>query len=379
MVYNPATDFVALWRLIDGIAVAKAEMPGLDFVLAALARSGLITLSVSATPPLANQSTTVWLQASVPSYAAEGVLRLWDAGTATYVPATQALFLKLLQAATGQNGVSWWATVGGPPANVVGNNGDYAIQTDEPGGVYGPKALGAWPALPLPGTTDIISSLQLDLTFGNTPGEVLFRAPAAWQALPIGFEDTFLTVIGGLPAWTALTTLLDILFSNAQGALLQRGVAGWQALPPGVLNQVLSSGGPGADNAWSPRTAEFPAGTRMLFHQTAAPVGWTKQVVLNDCGLRVVSGAAGTVAGNAFSAVFAQTVVGNTTLGLTQIPPHDHDYLVGVLTNVYAGGGFGALGNNAGGLTGLRGGGLSHAHSINLTLAYTDVIIAQKD
>jgi len=31
MVYNPATDFVGLWRLSGG-NVAKAEMPGLDFL-----------------------------------------------------------------------------------------------------------------------------------------------------------------------------------------------------------------------------------------------------------------------------------------------------------------------------------------------------------
>lgn len=378
MAYNPVTDFVGLWRLAAG-QVSKLEMPGLDFVLAAFARSGLITLSVSATPPLANQSTTAWLQAAVPSNTAEGTLRLWDPVGAAYVPATAALFLKMLEAAAGENGVSWWTTAGGPPANVVGNNGDFAIRTDEPGGVYGPKAAGVWPALALPGTTNILTNTQLDNTFGNTPGSLISRGAALWAALPPGPEDSFFAVIGGFPAWTALTALLDILFSGVQGSILQRGAVNWQSLPPGAAGQVLSSGGAGVNNAWAPRTAEFPSTTRMLFHQTAAPVGWTKQVALNDYGLRVTSGAVTTVPGNAFSAVFAQTVVGNTTLGLTQIPPHDHDYQLGVLNNVFAGGGFGALGNNTPSTTGLRGGGLSHAHSINLTLSYTDVIIAQKD
>jgi hypothetical protein len=40
------------------------------------------------------------------------------------------------------------------------------------------------------------------------------------------------------------------------------------------------------------RAQEFPSDTLMLFQQTAAPPGWTKQTVHNDKALRVVSGAA---------------------------------------------------------------------------------------
>jgi hypothetical protein len=42
MVYNPATDFLGLWRASGG-NVSKMEMPGLDFVISALARAGVIT------------------------------------------------------------------------------------------------------------------------------------------------------------------------------------------------------------------------------------------------------------------------------------------------------------------------------------------------
>src|SRR5258708_588194 len=124
MVYNPTTDFVALWRNIAGV-VSKVEMPGLDLVIATLARAGLFTLSVSATAPVANQSTTAWLQANVPSNAAEGTLRLWDKVTTAYLPATAALFLQLLEATAGESGVSWWTSTG-VPLNTLGNNGDFA-------------------------------------------------------------------------------------------------------------------------------------------------------------------------------------------------------------------------------------------------------------
>ena len=51
MAYNPATDFLALWRNIAG-QVSKVEMPGLDYVMLALARAGLFTLVSSATAPM---------------------------------------------------------------------------------------------------------------------------------------------------------------------------------------------------------------------------------------------------------------------------------------------------------------------------------------
>lgn len=97
MSYDPRTDFLALLRQSnDGVALERA--PLLDIVLAALARGGLFRLSVSQTAPTANQVTTAWLQPAQPSWTAEGTLRLWDAGTSQYVPATPALFFQLLQA-----------------------------------------------------------------------------------------------------------------------------------------------------------------------------------------------------------------------------------------------------------------------------------------
>lgn len=379
MVYNPAADFVGLWRLAGG-QVSKLEMPGLDFVVAAFARAGLITLSVSATAPLVNQSTTAWLQAAVPSYNAEGVLRLWNAETATYVAATPALFLKMLQAAATQNGVSWYTTTLGPPANVVGNNGDFAIRTDEPGGIYGPKAGGAWPAIPLPGTLNEVSSATLDNSFGGVLGNMIYRDVAAWEALGIGGAGNVLVSLAGIPAWQTLLSLFDLIFSSVQGSVLYRGAAGWAALGPGLATQVLSSGGAAADPSWATRTPEFVSGTTMIFQQTAAPTGWTKQTTLNDYGLRVTSGAVGSVAGSGFSAVFAQTTVGNHTITTTEMPSHTHNISNFPLQigDGTSGGGLAYSGSTPQN-TGATGGGAAHSHSVNLTLSYVDVIIASKN
>jgi hypothetical protein len=81
----------------------------------------------------------------------------------------------------------------------------------------------------------------------------------------------------------------------------------------------------------------FPSGTKMLFQQTAAPTGWTKDTTHNDKALRVVSGAASSGGTVAFSTAFAnRTVSGNvdnftatgtvggTALTVGQLPGHQH-------------------------------------------------------
>lgn len=381
MVYNPATDFIGLWRNIAG-AVSKMEMPGLDYAIAALARAGLFTLSVSATAPVVNQSTTAWLKTAVPSYSAEGALFLWNADTDEYEAATAGLFFDMLQRVAGRNGASLRTTVGAP-ANILGINGDFAIRTDEPGGIYGPKAAGLWPPDPLPGTTDIVSSAQLDQTFGATEGQIIYRGPTAWEGLAPGSENMLLSLRAGVPSWHFLTVLLDTVLGDVeQGSVIYRGIAEWTAKGPGTAGGALTTQGPGADPSWvipTPAAPEFPSGTVMLFQQTAAPTGWTKQTALNDYGLRVTSGAVGVVAGSGFSTVFAQTAVGATTLDIAAMPVHNHTVSGSLITTSAVAAAGHAFADSANVNTTNTGGGGSHLHSVNLTLSYVDVIIASKD
>lgn len=119
--------------------------------------------------------------------------------------------------------------------------------------------------------------------------------------------------------------------------------------------------------------AIIPAGTRMLFQQSAAPLGWTKVIDYNDKALRVVSGAAGAGGTVAYSAAFVNGSVGNTTLTIDQMPAH--------------GGHIGASGagpvedaQTAPNLaTNSIGGGAPHTHTLNLDVQYVDVIIASKN
>ena len=99
MSYTPTTDFLALIRQASGGA-KLAEMPGLDYVLAAMERAGIINLYVGQSAPIVNQPTTVWLQPAQPSWTAEGVVFLWNASTAAYETATSALWAALLSGAS---------------------------------------------------------------------------------------------------------------------------------------------------------------------------------------------------------------------------------------------------------------------------------------
>lgn len=127
----------------------------------------------------------------------------------------------------------------------------------------------------------------------------------------------------------------------------------------------------------------FAAGTLMLFQQTAAPTGWTKETTHNNKALRIVSGTAGSAGATAFTTVFGSgKVTGNHTLTTSEMPSHDH-------TQRHFSGGSGGP-SSAGDAnsspttsgeptTATRGGGGSHNHTLSLDLQYVDVIIASKD
>ena len=130
----------------------------------------------------------------------------------------------------------------------------------------------------------------------------------------------------------------------------------------------------------------IPAGTLMLFVQTAAPTGWTKSTTHNDKALRVVSGTASTGGSIAFTTAFAAgtipVITDSHTLSSTEMPAHAHP------TSLTGGAGSfllsGATGRatSDGFPTGSTGGGGGHTHGItspSLAVNYVDVIIATKD
>jgi len=124
---------------------------------------------------------------------------------------------------------------------------------------------------------------------------------------------------------------------NSSGVLQPAsGGTGATAFPsPGTAGNVLTSNG----SAWtSAAAAAFDAGTRLIFAQTSAPTGWTKDTTnYNNHALRVVTGAASTGGSVDFTTAFASQTpsgsvtitsvsgtAGATTLTSSQLPSHTH-------------------------------------------------------
>jgi len=149
----------------------------------------------------------------------------------------------------------------------------------------------------------------------------------------------------------------------------------------GTSGQVLTSGGSSAAPTWA-APAGFPSGTVLIFAQTNAPTGWTKNTTTgNNSALRVVTGTASTGGTVAFTTAFASGLsAGATTLSTTQIPSHNHSAQhqsdqATVTANEANYSFFRNSGN-----TGSTGGGGSHTHTIpSLDVLYIDVIRATKD
>lgn len=127
----------------------------------------------------------------------------------------------------------------------------------------------------------------------------------------------------------------------------------------------------------------FASGTRMVFHQTNAPTGWTKDTTanLNNTALRVTTGTVGSnTGGSGFTSVFGSgKATASHTLTTDEIPSHTHTVRnhysgSGTVTDAPQSGSF-----SAGTTSGATGGGSGHTHDLSLDINYHDVIIASKD
>jgi hypothetical protein len=67
----------------------------------------------------------------------------------------------------------------------------------------------------------------------------------------------------------------------------------------------------------------FPAGTKLLFRQTAAPPGWTKDTTYTDAALRVTSG---TISQQATSGKEFSTLFASRTIAEANLPSHTHSF-----------------------------------------------------
>jgi hypothetical protein len=264
-------------------------------------------------------------------------------------------------------------------------------------------------------------ALRLNLT-GTTGGARDLIVPAIQKPYIVnnGTADIITVKVSGQTGVAVPASRSYLLYNNGTdvvnaliGISPESGGTGLNA--PGTSGNVLTSNG----TAWvSQAAAAFDSGTVMLFAQTAAPTGWTKDTTnYNNSGLRIVTGTASTGGSVDFTTAFASQTpsgtvsvsgsAGNTTLSTPQIPSHSHPLSPNLIAFIAPGlppgtasGRISAYGptnnvnterNLATQAVGNEGGGGSHSHplsissatfsgnAINLAVKYVDVIRATKD
>lgn len=130
-----------------------------------------------------------------------------------------------------------------------------------------------------------------------------------------GTKDVYVVYPAGksvyLDASSNVSALGTVASGTWQGTTIAAGYGGTGLTSPGTSGNVLTSNGTVWASVANPPA--FSAGTVMLFRQTAAPTGWTKDTTnYNNYALRVVTGTASSGGTVAFTTAFAsQTPAGS--------------------------------------------------------------------
>ena len=279
--------------------------------------------------------------------------------------------------------------------------------------------------------SDPVTSLDAgDLAFNTTDSALKYYNGTSWASITAGLTDIVADVTPQLGGDLDVNGNSIVSISNGDIAITPNGTGSVvidglnYPQADGSAGQFLKTDGAG--NLAFDSIVSFDSGTLMLFQQTAAPTGWTKQTTHNDKALRVVNGTAGSGGSSAFTTAFATpsvsgtvsltgepgvgnlavTVSGNianTTLSTSQIASHSHSLQVGNgnatntnrprrqndananhnTANTGGGGSHNHAHNLSGNVTGAPGvgtlaGSLSSA-TADVNVQYVDLIIASKD
>lgn len=260
------------------------------------------------------------------------------------------------------------------------------------------------------GTTTL--SKLADVATGNALISGGVGTAPAWGkiALTTHVSDTLPVANGG--SGRTSHTAYSVICGGTGTTTAQQSVAS-----VGSAGQVLTSQGAGALPTWGD---VIESGTRMLFQQTSAPTGWTKDTTAtyNDASVRLTTGTVTSGGADAFSSTFGTSKsTASYTLTTADIPSHTHTFTTGgrsaahthsgttsgpSANTLQASGAGGTLGGGTGwlaqshthsittgtesadhthsGTTNAAGSGGGHSHSLsNFNIKYTDFIIATKD
>jgi hypothetical protein len=198
---------------------------------------------------------------------------------------------------------------------------------------------------------------------------------------------TGITGVGNLTAGTWSANAVGAAYGGtgrtsltAGNVILGNGTSAVSFVAPGTSGNYLRSNGSTWESA-APPGAEFSSGTRLLFQQTSAPTGWTKDTSYNEHALKITSGSVSSGGSVDFTTAFASQTpsgsvsissisgsAGATTLSTPQIPSHSHP--------IFGNGGFsptfrlrltGDYVDTTTTSTGAAGGGGSHTHPFSFS------------
>lgn len=209
------------------------------------------------------------------------------------------------------------------------------------------------------------------------------------------FREILYTRADGNPATTTERGVIELATGPEAVALTDTA----RGITPSTLAAVLNQ--------------YIEAGTKMLFQQTTAPTGWTKDTTHNDKSLRIVSGTVGSGGSVAFSTLFGRTATDTVTLSQANLPNvnftnsgialndpgHTHGLTAvvkdsgrqNIASGAVAAFGFDGTnvantGSNTTGITvsaqgsaASGGSGTGHSHGMDMRVQYVDCIIASKN
>ncbi|HWK64118.1 MAG TPA: hypothetical protein VNS34_04215 [Rhizobiaceae bacterium] len=182
------------------------------------------------------------------------------------------------------------------------------------------------------------------LTAGGTANSLTLAANSAFTSLANGRMLTFRVVMDNTGPVSLNVNGLGSKAIRAMGAAGDVDLVARDLKSGGLYTIMYSASGNGGAGAWilagankaigGDRIDAFPMGTRMLFQQSTAPTGWTKDTTQDNKALRLVSGSATSGGLVSFTTVFSSArpttivtqggTVGGTALAVAHLPSHAH-------------------------------------------------------
>lgn len=348
MSYTPGTDLLALLRqTTNGLRVER--MPGLDYVVAALQRMGLVQLWIGQTAPVVNQTQTVWLVPASPSWSGEGQVLLWNATNNDYETATPTLwadliagpFLSLIPAVATANPLMDGAVAVGTSLKYARE--DHRHPTDTTLAPINSPVLTGNPQAPTATFGDNSTSIATTAFVQETAGVVPPIGTIIAYAGPSAPSANYAILNGQAISRTAFATcfgVCGITFGSGDGIttfnvpdLRGRTIAGVDGGANRLTTATMNSqalGGIGGVETRTLITANLPAytpggsignGSITLTVSGSSAIGGTTGVSVSGAGVAAAGGTTNTILASQGSSTFTGSAQGGTSTAFGIVQP----------------------------------------------------------